>query len=160
MSPEELPAYLDAIRQRVNDLPATPASVAMARTYRTAVRRNLTLTAHVRGTVTPVPPGGFPSRESGALRDAILPGPATAGGPVAMASVQADIIYASVQEYGRNIWRKNKKFMHFFYDGEQFRVHVYVPPRPYMRPTVVQCIANGSLGRSAAKAFSAAVWGQ
>jgi hypothetical protein len=51
--------------------------------------------------------------------------------------------------------------MHWRANGmDWYRVHVYIPDRPYMRPTVDQTVSDGSLGRAAADAFEIAVWGR
>jgi len=83
---------------------------------------------------------------------------------MAEASVAPHVFYAAIQEWGGSMNAHPpagpRGYMHFFSGGEWFLKHVHVGPNPYMHPTVVQCIGNGSLGRAAADAFEIAAWGR
>lgn len=160
MEPGALPGYLEAIKARVSTAPV-PAAITMATTYQEAVQRNLSVTAHPRYTFTPSPPGAFPSKMTGNLRRHIIMSRAGGGGPAGFASITADTIYAAVQEYGHTMhahsWRRP---MTWFNEGRWWSRHeVTVPPRPYMRPTTAQVVADGSLTRAAMRSFEIDVWG-
>lgn len=161
MEPGDLPGYLEEISRRVSDA-ALPVAIVMAQTYQRGVKRNLSLTSHPLYTMTPVPPGGFPSLYTGNLRRHILLSRYGGSGGFATASVTADTIYAAVQEYGRVIRAKSwRKPMSWYNEGRWWsKYQVYVPPRPYLRPTTIQMIADGSLSRAAMEAFDVVVWGR
>lgn len=157
----DLPAYLGKIASKVPD-GAVPAAVFMAVTYQKAVQRNLAVTRHDPFTFTPSPPGFFPSAISGDLGRSISMSGAGGGGGRGYARVSSDLIYSAVQEFGHvmhsHSWRRP---MTWYNAGRWWSRHeVTVPPRPYMRPTTIQCIANGSLGDAAARGFEIAVWGR
>lgn len=160
MDPSELPAMFQNIENRVGAA-ASPAVLAMAHTFERAVKRNLALTSHPPHIRTPSPEGSFPSLMTGRLRRSVT-SEGGGGDPVAEASVAPHVFYAGIQEYGRpqGMTARPGGYMHFWTDGvEYFRKHVRAPARPYMHPTIRQCIGNGSLGRAAADAFEISVWG-
>jgi hypothetical protein len=159
MDPSEVPALLQGIAVRAG-YGATPAVTAMAVTYQRAVKYTLSLRTHTETEFTVGGRGLPPAKRSGKLRGSVTK--AIGGGdPVASASVAPHTIYAAVQEMGDIMHPARKKYMHFVNDGgEWYLKEVKVGPHPYMRPTTARCIANGSLGRAAAKAFTVAVWGQ
>ena len=43
--------------------------------------------------------------------------------------------------------------------GSWYAKRVKIPPRPYLKPALDDCIANGSLVKSAMEAFYLKVWG-
>ena len=46
-----------------------------------------------------------------------------------------EVVYAMIQNYGGDIYPKNAKYLHFWYNGKEiFSKHVYLPPRPYIEP--------------------------
>lgn len=160
MDPSEVPALLDGIAARA-DAAATPASLAMARTFQRAVKRNLSLRTRAMDAFRPSEERGqFPALRSGQLRRSVTVAGPSGGGGVAVTSVAPHTIYAAVQEYGHTMHARGNSYMHFFSGGEWFLKTVHVGANPYMRPTIRQCIGSGSLGRSAAKAFDMAVWGR
>lgn len=87
---------------------------------------------------------------------------AGASGSIGYASVSATIFYAAIQEYGHVMHAHALgKPMTWLNDGQWWsKYKVEVPPRPYMRPTVTQMMASGSLQRAADNAFNAVVWGE
>jgi phage gpG-like protein len=160
MDPSALPGYLEGFKARVPSA-ALPVAIEMARTYQSAVQRNLALLAHAPFTFTPSPPGAFPARMTGNLRRHIVFSGAGGASSIGWASISADTIYAAVQEYGHTMhahsWRKP---MSWYNEGQWWsKYEVKVPARPYMRPTTAQVIANGSLARGAMAMFTAIVWG-
>jgi phage gpG-like protein len=161
VTPDELPGFLEALAERISRDGATPAVLAMAHTFERAVTRNLALTSHPAETFTPSPKGGFPSLISGDLRRSVFTTGGVSGGPVATASTGPHIFYAGIQEYGHDMHAHSTfRPMTWRNEGRWWsRYHVHVPPRPYMRPTIATCIANGSLGRAAGDAFEIAIWG-
>jgi phage gpG-like protein len=159
VDPGDLPGMFDAIEGRVSAA-ASPAVLAMSHTFERAVKRTLSLrTRGEHDFRSPGERGQPPALRSGALRSSVQ----TFGGggaPVAAASVGPTVFYAGIQEFGGSMHARPGGFMHFHSGGEWFLKHVHVGPNPYMRPTVVQCIGNGSLGRAAADAFDVSVWGR
>lgn len=158
MTPAELPAFLQALAAKAT-FAAVPAVNAMALAYQ---RRLVTVTliehTHPPGTKTNAPPGDPPALVTGTLRRSVVPELAKGGGPVATASVAPHTVYARIQEYGGHIYPVRKKYLRWFEDGTyHFAKHVYLPPRPYMRPTTVAMVADGSLHREAAAAFATAM---
>lgn len=162
MDPSQLPDLLNGIADRAENA-ATPAVTAMARSFQAGVKRTLSMSgSHPPGTF-PTPSAAFiapPSMTTGALRASVT-AEVFPGSGSAQALVGPHTIYASVQEYGRDIWRRNRRFMHWVANGtDWYRVHVYIPDRPYMRPTRARMIGNGSLSRAGMNAFEIAVWGR
>lgn len=159
MDPSGLPAMFDAIEARAS-AGASPAVLAMAHQFESAVKRTLSLRSRGMHDYRPAGERGTPPAiRSGALRSSV----ASAGGggaPVAEASVAPHVFYAGIQEWGGFMRARPGGYMHFQSGGEWFLKHVHVGPNPYMKPTIAACIADGSLGRAAANAFDIAVWGR
>lgn len=52
-------------------------------------------------------------------------------------SLNSDVVYAAVHEYGAVIHAKNDKYMKFPIDGRWVTVEkVVIPPRPFMEPAI------------------------
>jgi hypothetical protein len=160
MTPAELPAMWQAIRDRAAQGTADAAN-AMAYAYqRRLVTDTLRRYTHPPFTKTPSPPGQPPALVTGTLRRSVRVVPAAGGGAVARSSVAPHTVYARIQEYGGHIYPVRARFLRWVEDGAvHFARHVYLPPRPYMRPTTAEMAADGSLHRAAAAAFQARVWG-
>lgn len=64
--------------------------------------------------------------------------------------------YAAIHEYGGRILPKNGQYLRFkTRDGAWHTVgSVYIPPRPYFRPGVVEFFQSGEAGRIADGAFN------
>lgn len=162
MDPSELPGLLNSIADRCAADAATAAVTAMGRTYQRAVKYTLSQRTHSMTEFTQGGRGLPPAKRSGDLRKSVKFAPGASGGVVATSSVAPHTIYASLQETGQPspIVPVRKKAMHFVNDGGNWILKaVHVGPHPYMAPTTARCIGNGSLGRSAARAFEIAVWG-
>jgi phage gpG-like protein len=159
VDPDQVAGVLDGIADRAS-VAASPAVLAMAHTFERAVKRTLSLrTRGMHDFRNPGERGQAPAMRSGALRSSVT----SAGGggaPVAEASVAPHVFYAGIQEWGGEMHARPGGYMHFISGGEWFLKEVHVGPNPYMRPTLVACIGNGSLGRAAAQAFEIAVWGR
>jgi hypothetical protein len=53
-----------------------------------------------------------------------------------------------------------RKYMHWVNSGGSwYKKRVRIPPRPYMKPALEDCLSNGSLVKAAMEAFYAKVWG-
>jgi hypothetical protein len=157
MDPSELPGYLDRLAARASA--AAPAAVnAMGMAYqRVLVGSTLVRYTHPRGTKTPSPPGQPPALATGTLRRSVRLEPATGSGPVARASVAPHTVYARIQELGGHIYPVRARALRWTEDGTvHFARHVYLPERPYMRPTRTETVADGTLRRAAIDAFRAA----
>lgn len=177
MTPEELPAFLKAIRDRAATS-APPVVMAMADTYRDHVS-HVTLQRYTNApySKTPSPPGQPPARISGELAGSVRSHLGPSSGLVARASTAPHTVYARVQEIGAEITVKSRKYLKWLTnyptsatafwksarEGDglflNFARSVTIPARPYMRPATRECIANGSLARAAMRAFMAKVWG-
>ncbi len=174
----ELPAYLRMLAGRA-DMAAAPAVNGMAVAYRDRVK-NVTLRryAHAKGERTSSPPGEPPAYVSGDLARSVFAilAPGSSGG-LAWASVSPHTVYAATQEYGNVIhahartrggWTGHylggergpgQHTMHFWYGGsEWFPMTVHIPERSYMRRTVHDMIAEGSLSRACAEGFYGFMW--
>jgi hypothetical protein len=161
VTPDELPALLQALAAKATAA-ASPSVNAMALAeQRYLVTNVLVRYSHAPGTCeTPSPPGQPPALVTGTLRRSVQPVLAAGGGPVADASVAPHTVYARIQEYGGHIYPVRRKFLRWFCDGHaHFAKHVYLPPRPYMKPARDDLVANGTFHREAAAAFARAVWG-
>ena len=172
MTPQELPAYLMAIRARV-EASAVPVADKMAGTYKEHLV-GVTLIesgSHPPVTRTPAPPGRppavMPGGVNGSLVGSVTQAPAAGAGGIATASVQPNTIYAATQEWGSV--HRGSPFMWLWvrYIGPMavqragwLRRTVDIPERPYMRTAVAETIGNGSLSRAAADTFEAVVWGE
>lgn len=169
MDPSAVPGLLEAIGKRA-EAAAIPVANAIAKTYDEHLT-NVTLHesgAHPPVTFTPAPPGRPPAMMTGRLAGSIARTAAVGGGGIATSSVAPHTIYAATQEFGGDHFAKPGRFMWLWvkYIGPAAvaergwqRVAVHIPERPYMRTAVTETVANGSLVRSAERAFYAVVWG-
>lgn len=161
MDPSDLPGYLEDIANRAAK-GAAPAVLEMARDFEDYVR-NVTLVryGHPPGTRTPSPAGiGPPALVTGQLRDSVLISGVQLAPVVSRAAVAPHTPYAAIQEWGGDIRPVNKRYLSWVTDGRRYySKHVHMPERPYMRPSVRQCITSGVFGRAAMRGFNAAVWG-
>lgn len=140
---------------------AAPDTVMeMAETYRRGVQVTLRRTAHPFGTKTDSAPGQPPAYVLGALSRSVAAVPGSSSGMNATAFVAPHTIYARIQELGGHIRPVRAKYLRWTEDGAvHFSKHVYLPPRPYMRPTTERMVADGSLTRAGMDAFAVQVWG-
>jgi hypothetical protein len=162
MDIEELPAYLDALRIRVN-FAGRAASDGMVAAFDRGIKSN----ELIRTTGHPSPPGSPPALETGRLRGSFHIKHAVEAGPYRwLSSDGPDTIYANIQEYGGDIWAK-----HTYVDkrtgitrpgflrwggpgGYHFARHVHLPKRPYMHPAVHRMTGDGTLRRGAVSGFN------
>lgn len=135
-------ASLERIGHRASD-GAQAAAEAMADGAEQEMQRVLRASSHARGTRTPSPPGSPPSRVSGALaRSVRARTPFAIGRAKWEAHTASGIAYARIHEVG----------------GWTGRNHAsYLPPRPYVAPTLARLIASGRLDAWARAAFVAEV---
>jgi hypothetical protein len=135
--------------------------MAMGRTYQSYVQNVMLVRySHAPGTKTPSPPGQPPALMTGELRRSITCTQGPSSGTYGVSQVAPHTIYARIQEYGGHIYPKRVRYLRWVEDGQvHFSKHVYLPPRPYLRPAARDCIANGSLTRAAMESFMASVWG-
>lgn len=135
------------------------ASAAMAEYAVQKIRGNLNARSHPPETKTPAPPGGPPARISGRLLRSVTAGRTTGRGGVWVTEAGSrGVIYAHVQEYGREIHARRAPFLVFVQDGMVHRGRqVYIPPRPFVTSTVAQIRHDGSLTRAGEAAFHRAV---
>jgi phage gpG-like protein len=124
MTPEELPAYLRRMKDRVSTEAPVAAANAMAQTYQGEVVRSM----HGGG---PSAPGTPPARRSGTLARSVRAEPAVpAGAGRATSSVAPHTVYARIQQTGGVIHVVRAKVLT---DGKRFfGKHVHLPARPYM----------------------------
>jgi phage gpG-like protein len=124
MTPEELPAYLRRMKDRVSTEAPVAAANAMAQTYQGDVVRSM----HGGG---PSAPGTPPARRSGTLARSVRAEPAVpAGAGRATSSVAPHTVYARIQQLGGDIHVVRAKVLT---DGKRFfGKHVHLPARPYM----------------------------
>lgn len=162
MLPGTLPYVLARVASRANNA-AGPAVIAMSRAYQRRVSR-VTLRTYFNAIDMPSPaptPEGPPAMQTGNLARSVKVFPGNLAGPRAEAKVAPTVVYARLQELGGHIYPIRFQWLRFPYGGMiHFRKHVYVPPRPYMRPTTEKMIADGSLTGAAADAFEIRVWGR
>jgi hypothetical protein len=168
VTPAELPAYLEAIRARV-EAAAVPVVDAIAETYETHLV-GFTLTesgAHPPVTQTPAPPGRPPAFMTGGLAASVTRTPGVGDGGAAEASVAPHTVYAATQEYGGVHHGSPFMWLWIRYIGPTaVRRHgwvketVEIPPRPYMSTAVSETIESGALSRAGIDRFSAVVWGE
>lgn len=160
MSPDDLPAFLSAIRDKAAKA-APPAVMGMADAYRSRVSRvTLRQYSHPYGAKTDSPPGQPPAWVLGALARSVTAVLGASSGTDAHADVSPHTVYARIQEVGGTIRPVHRRFLRFVQDGEVvYAKRVTLPPRPYMAPTTRDMIQDGSLTMAAADAFTIAVWG-
>jgi len=161
MTPDELPAYWDRIRQKVADEGPKAAANAMARAFHNeVVGVELIRTSHAPGTRTPAPPGSPPAAITGGLRRSVrLTAARPTGAYRATAEVSPRIIYARIQELGGTVTAKHLTqsgrpgYLRWSGPGGfRFARSVTLPPRPYMRPVHRRMVADGRLRQAAASA--------
>ena len=168
MSPDELPAYLEAIAARAMEA-AVPAVDAVAGTYKDHL---VTFTLHESGshppvTYTPAPPGRPPAMMTGKLAASVTRTPGSGSGGVATAAVAPHTVYASTQQWGGIHTGVPWMWLWIRYVGmaevqaRGWIMHqVHIPDRPYMNVAVDETILDGSLERAGMNAFDVAVWGR
>lgn len=162
MTPEELPAYLTRLRDKVAREGPRASAYAMARAFHTVVvDETLTRYSHGRGERTDSPPGQPPASVSGNLRRSVRLYPAVSTGAYsAQSSVVPLIVYARIQELGGVVVAKHtytdkngkvrQGYLAWNTGGKMHFAHsVKLPARPYMRPTHRQTVADGRLRQAA-----------
>ena len=129
---DQVAAALDRIALRVRSATRKGAKDGIRLVQRRAFVQ-LSRYSHPPHTPTPSPPGQPPARISGHLLGSLSPtGPYPTGAGFA-GKLGPTAVYSRIQELG----------------GQTGRNHsVTLPPRPYMRPTRAQVIADGSLRRA------------
>lgn len=156
MTPEELPAYLDRMRQRVAERGPKNAAYAMARRFHEYETTDVLIrNTHPRLTRTPSAPGSPPALVTGALRRSLRLFPAVGAGTYrAMSKVIPQIIYARIQEMGGTIVPHGHPYLRFRGIGGKmiYARSVKLPARPYMRPGHRDLVRDGSLTRAAVAA--------
>lgn len=154
----EVAARLRLIRDRAARSAPVAAATAAGRTGETAVKVVLTKRTHQAGTPTPSPKGSPPAKISGELARSVQRTPtASIGAGRAETTYGPTVIYGVVQEFGMPITVKRKRVLANVETGQVFGTHVYVPPRPFMRPTTVALIESGMLAKAMTAAFLAAL---
>ena len=159
MTPDELPAYLEAIAARVPAAAAAAANAMANAEQRYLVTNVLIRYTHPMYTKTPSPPGQPPALVTGTLRRSlrIVPAPPAAR---TTASLAPHTVYARIQEVGGTIYPVRRKFLRWVEDGTvHFARKVTLPARPYMLPGRDDLVANGTFHREAEAAFNRTVWG-
>jgi hypothetical protein len=144
VTPAELPAWLDAHKERVRPAVLTAAD-GMAHTFQRAVVQSMHGPA-------PSPPGTPPARRTGTLARSVRPEAAALTGDYsATSSVAPHTVYARIQDQGGDIHVVRAKVLT---DGKRFfGTHVRLPPRPYMHPALARTEGDGSLWRAGRDAF-------
>lgn len=158
MTPEELPAYLAALREKVAREGPQRVANAMAKTFLEEVSDvELVKTSHSRGTRTPSAPGEPPAIIGGHLKRSLhLFHAVQTGYASARSRVAPLIVYARIQELGGTITPKGHPFLRWKGLGGKGYVYarsVTLPERPYMRPVHRRLIADGRLRQSAVQAL-------
>ena len=161
ITPEELPGLLRAIQARAAD--AAPAAVmAIGQTYqkhlqKVTLRRSFAAPGQFG---TPAIPGQPPAWRTGALAMSVTTIAGASSGTVASAWVGPHVIYARVQNQGAVNRPTHARYMHWINSGgEWYKRRVKIPPRPYMKPALEDCLDNGSLTKAAIESFYVKVWG-
>ena len=103
------------------------------------IRRNLDRAALLvqraaRRNVSPGGPSGFKTSHGGSgLRGSITHERTTDW----TRRVGSNLRYARIHELGGHIKPRSAKYLHFVVDGHHVMTkHVYIPPRPYLRPAI------------------------
>ena len=161
ITPEDLPGLLKAIQARAAD--AAPAAVmAIGQTYqkhlqKVTLRRSF---AAVGQFGTPAPPGQPPAWRTGALAMSVTTIAGASSGMTASAWVGPHVIYARIQNQGGVNRPTHSRYMHWVNSGGSWYMkRVDIPRRPYMKPALEDCFANGSLTKAGMEAFYVKVWG-
>lgn len=74
---------------------------------------------------------------TGALAESIFATPLTndQGATVYVGPNSSALPYTMIHEYGGDIYPKNRRSLHFWYNGQEvFSKHVHIPARPYIAP--------------------------
>lgn len=160
MTPDELPAYLEHFRARVDDPGGRAAADGMVRAFDQGIKTHeLRRYSHPLGTPTPSPPGGTPALVTGRLRDSFKIRRAESLGAYRWGSSdRPTVVYAHIHEYGGDIYPRVKQWLHWVdAGGSHFAKHVRMPKRPYMHPARERMVADGTLHNAAARSFLEAV---
>jgi hypothetical protein len=171
----EAAAYLEEVARRAEDA-AEPVAVAMAEAFTDHVSKvTLRQYAHDRWSKTPAPEDGPPAMVSGHLADSFIVTPGGSAGGVGRAVAGNTAIYANVQQFGRLITVKTRKFLIWktsyptsvtnFAKSERegeglylnFAKSVYVPARDYWRRGLRESV--GEIEKKKIAVFMARVWG-
>jgi hypothetical protein len=158
---EELPGVLKALRDRAATA-APPTVMVIGQTYqrhlqKVTLRRSF---AAVGQFGSPAAPGSPPAWRTGALARSVVTAAGASSGLTATASVGPHVIYARVQDEGAVNRPTHARYMHWVNSGGSWYLkRVRIPPRPYMKPALDDCIADGSLTKAAMESFYAWVWG-
>lgn len=168
MTPQELPAYLEALKERV-EASMVPVCDAIGSAYRdhlvdyTLIESGAHAPATAAGYPPAAPPGRPPMMMTGRLRDTVVKTPAAGGGGHAECSVFPTAIYAATQQWGAE--HTGLMWLWVRYVGPKTVVRkgwrlpaVVIKPHPYMNVAVDESVANGKLTRAAVESFEAAVW--
>jgi hypothetical protein len=172
---EEAAAYLDMIARRAEDA-AEPVAIAMAEAFTDHVSKvTLRQYTHDRWSKTPAPEDGPPAMVSGHLADSFIVTPGGSAGGVGRAVAGNTAIYANVQQFGRLITVKTRRFLMWktdyptsataFWKSERegdglflnFAKSVFIPPRDFMRRGLEEAIPEIEAKKIAV--FMARVWG-
>lgn len=161
ISYSELPGVLQAVRDRIAT--AAPACAkAMGDTYYDRLTKvTLRRYSHAPATKTPAPRRtGPPAWMTGDLARSVTVVRGPSSGMRASVTVGPHTVYARIQELGGHIRPVRARYLRWTEDGvTHFSKHVYIPERPYVKPTVRDVILDGSLTRAASEAYMAWVWG-
>lgn len=181
----EVPAIFEGLAARA-ERAAAPVALNMAETFADHVR-NVTLRrfgAHSRWSKTPSPPDGpAPAMVSGHLADSMVAFPGASSGGVASAVAANSAIYAAVQNFGRDIEVKSRRFLMWktdyitpntnlakslrerdagsLEDGLflNFAKMVHIPERNFFEAGLEEILASGELERNKIAVFMSIVWG-
>lgn len=156
MDAVELPLRLGKMADALRTHAAKAAADAMAQEFHGELT-DVTLRqyTHPQGTVTTSPKTGAPpALVSGTLRRSARIVPAPGGEMRATASVRVGTVYARIQELGGFVFAKRARHLKFQYPRGQWHAvrWVYLPKRPYMRPTRDRLVASGRLRARGAQA--------
>jgi hypothetical protein len=153
MTPDELPAYLEALAARVAAAAAAAADAMADAEHRYLVTNVLARYTHPPHTKTTSPPGQPPALVTGTLRRSLRVVPAPPA-PRTTASLAPHTVSARIQEAGGDIYPVRAGVLRWAEDGvTHFSKHVRLPARPYMRPGRDDLVADGTFRREASAAF-------
>jgi phage gpG-like protein len=124
VTPAELAARLQAMRDRLREQGARDAANAMALATQCQIVRSMKGPA-------PSAPGSPPARRTGTLARSLRVKPAQSGGDSATARLAPHTVYARIQQLGGTIRVVRAKVLT---DGKRvFGKQVTLPARPYMK---------------------------
>lgn len=161
ITPEEVPGFLKLIRDRAATA-APPTVMAIAQTYqkhlqKVTLRRAFSAVGQFG---TSAAPGQPPAWRTGALARSVVTATGASSGVTASAWVGPHVIYARIQDQGGVNRPTHARYMHWVNSGGSWYLkRVRIPPRPYMKPALEDCLANGSLTSAGMEAFYVKVWG-